>query len=67
MLVLAVGLLRDAVLLREALDRWDAPRQLPGLDLAAQDSGQLQVQRLFSVVINAHMITLENPHAHQCF
>jgi len=57
----------DAVLLREALDRWDAPRQLASLDLAAQDGCELEVQRLFRVMINGHMITLGNPCAHQSF
>ena len=59
--------LGDSVLLREALDRWDAPRQLADLDLAAQDACQLQVQRLLRVMINAHMITLGNLCAHQWF
>jgi hypothetical protein len=57
--------LRHPVLLCERLHRRDAPLQFPRLNLAAKNSRELEIKRLFGVVVDAHKITLGNPHVHR--
>lgn len=43
--------MRDTVLLRKAEDRWHPAGQIPGLDLAAQQFGELLMQRDWRIVV----------------
>ncbi len=59
------GASRQAVLLHKRGFRGHDPagRQLPGLDLGAQDAGKLLPERSFRIVVDGHKIKCRQPCA----